>query len=138
MLDFHFFRTSDVACAFASRLTRVNLGDCDDWDHYRSQALARRSSFGGEFNDGFVQSIQDAFGSASSGEKCLIIAILHAIDYDRLAEDLCSECGRSFFDLLTVTDVDTRALVACCVLRLNSVEAGASLDGLLSGRRSNS
>lgn len=134
MLDFNFFRTSDVACAFVLRLTNVNLGDCDDWEHFRSQALSRRSSFGGEFNDGFVQNIQHAFGAASSGEQCLVIGILHAIDYDRLAEDMCRESGRSFFDLLTVTDVETRALVACCVLRLNSVAPGAAVDGLLGGR----
>jgi hypothetical protein len=54
----------------------------------------------------------------STGERALIIGILHAINYDALGEQLCTSIKRSFFDLLHSTDVDTRALVGSCIARL--------------------
>lgn len=118
MLDFDYFRTSLTAEAFVQRLARINIHHCKDWDDFRSKVLANRSSFGGPFNEEFVQNIEESFAVCSTGERALIVGILHAIDYDKLAEILCQRLNRSPLELFSEADVDTRALIACCIARL--------------------
>ena len=121
MFDFDFFRTSSTAEIFVERLTQVSLRECEGWDDFRTKALANRASFGGEFNEGFARNVENDFGVCSTGERALIVAILHAIDYDQLAERLCEERGTTPLEIISHADVDTRALIACCIARLAPV-----------------
>lgn len=118
MFDFGFFSTSPTAEVFVERLTRVNLRKCESWEDLRTKALANRGSFGGEFNDGFARNVTKDFGVCSLGERGLIVGILHAIDYDKLAEKLCEEHGTTPLEVISHADVDTRALIACCIAML--------------------
>lgn len=118
MLDYDFFKNSRIAADMTFRLTATDLGDCRDWEHFRARALDARRTFGGEFNDGFMANVKALFSTGTAGERALIVGILHAIDYDEVAEQLCGEIKTSPLGLMAFVDLEMRTLVACCIALL--------------------
>jgi hypothetical protein len=120
-MNFTTFRQSVGGHAAASIL-RLDIDGVTSWTVFREAALANRQSFATAVEpDGraaFVQAVTDRFGTASTGERALIVAILYAIDYREFGEKLALEIdGRSFLSLLELTSGNHLTAALACLAR---------------------
>lgn len=110
-----------VGARWAQGLLRIEISNLTTWEEFQHAGLANRKAFGGS-DDGcenFVSSIEKIFGTASTGERLLILGILNAIDYRALAERLCIESERSFFSYAEYTSGDYRDAALACIRQKN-------------------
>ena len=89
------FATSEPGRWVARAMFRLDPDSFDSdeiWSTYTMTAHDARDSFPGDDEGSYnwVQHIRRRFGVWSSGEKALALAVLHAIDYDWLADELAT------------------------------------------------
>src|SRR5690606_39523854 len=91
-----------------------DFSSCPNWPSFTATALNRIERLGSE---AFEKRVRKQFGKASTGESALVLAILFAVDYRRLADKLCEESGRSFLQYLEYTHGRHLLAVLACLLR---------------------
>ena len=122
MLTFSDFK-SGLGGSTAEDLLKLSLDEISSWEAFREAALESRAQFARPSDEddrlGFYDRLASRYGVASTGERVLILAILHAIDYDAVADGFAREHGRSFFDLLGSADRNVRVAAAACIARVD-------------------
>jgi hypothetical protein len=122
MLTFADFKNSP-ASAFVEGLLKMSIKDIETWSEFQAAALENRRAFTRPDDDdwrlGFYETMWERFGTASSGERGLMLAVLHAIDYDALADKLGAEYNRTFFQIIDLADDSYRSAAAACIARLD-------------------
>lgn len=90
----------------------LDITDIQDWGTFRAVMLDHRQDLGGAA--AFVARVQRRYGTGSTGERALLLAVLFAIDYRWLADELARESGRSFLEDMENTSGEwARAAAAC-------------------------
>ena len=95
-----------------ARALGIGVDGCSTWRQFMSAAIA--------FNDSqlgvLVDRARHLDGVVSSGQRPLLQAILHAVDFSWLADELGA--GKTWRQL-EVPDSDYRAAIAACVVQVD-------------------
>ena len=122
MLKFSDFKKS-AGGSFVEQMLKMSISDITSWSEFRSAALDNRRIFARagdeDWRIGFYEAMCNRYGTASTGERGLMLAVLHAIDYDALAEKLGAEHRGSFFQIIDIADSKYRTAAAACIARID-------------------
>ena len=104
-VDFLSFRTGPAAAL--CRQLGIDLGACTGWDDFTATLVAHNNATDG----GVVTAARGIDGVASAGERALLHAILHAGDFDWLADELAA--GKAWYRLSSLSGAHALAAAAC-------------------------
>lgn len=109
-----------VGGRLAARFTGLDLAAMESWDAFGQAARAARGAhdrapvFPGVWQEG----LRERWRLASSGERCVYLAILHAVDFTDVSDRIASEGGTTFLRLMEATTGEhLEAALACLASR---------------------
>lgn len=105
-----------VGGQFVRREFGVDLAGTVTWLELKEMILASRRKAGVSAT---VDAWRDRYHTMSTGDRALMLAVLHAADYTWLADELQAECERSFFDLMESVHGEWAWAIAACIARLD-------------------
>jgi len=114
-MTFEEFRESEPAKVTFTRLgVSQCLDEAADWWDLRRRVVAANAD---EDKYGWVvMRARKAYGVSSSGERAVLVAVLHACDFSRQADSLCK--GEAWRRMESASGEWRRAMAACIAMEV--------------------
>ena len=114
MLTFNSFR-SGLGGRFVRDEFRLDISSLQTWREF-THGMVRHI---GKNHATILDEIRERFGTCSTGEKALMLSILHAADFCALADELAETAKVSFLHLMKYTDGAMADAAVACLARKN-------------------